>query len=188
VITFLVAAILAGLVALARGGSLKALAETQFTWVGLVLAGLALQLAAQIWAPPWLDGGAGTAVIVVSNLLVVAFLWANRRHPGVALIGIGLALNVLVIGLNGAMPVSVEAARSAGVPAPPEGRADVEHERLNDDTRLPWMADVLAIPHAQQVFSVGDVVLGLGVAQLVYRRATSNKRGRRAATGTPASD
>jgi hypothetical protein len=188
VITFLVAAILAGVFALLRGGSLKALAETEFTWVWLLFAGLAVQLTAQIWAPSWLDGGSGTAVIVISNLLVVAFLYVNRRHPGMGLIAIGLALNVVVIGMNGAMPVSIEAARSAGVPPVPEGRADVEHERLNDDTKLPWLADVLAIPHLQQVFSVGDVVLGLGVAQLVYRRATSNKRGRRAATETAASD
>ena len=181
-VTFLIAAVIAGAVAVLRGGSLKALADTRFEMVWLLFAGLALQLGAQIWAPSWLDGAPGTAVIVVSNLAVVVFLIANRRLPGVLLIALGLGLNVLVIALNGAMPVSLAAARSAGVDPPPPGRADVEHERLNDDTKLPWLTDVLAIPRAQQVFSVGDVVLGLGVADLVYRRATSNKKGRRRAS------
>jgi uncharacterized protein DUF5317 len=188
VIIFLVAAIVAGATAVARGGSLKALADTKFAWVALLFVGLGIQLGAQIWAPSWLDGAAGTALLVGTNLLVVVFLFMNRALPGIYLIAGGLALNVLVITLNGAMPVSLEAARSAGMEPPPPGRADVEHERLNDDTTLPWLADVIAVPRVPQVFSVGDVVLGLGVAQLVYRQATSNKRRRRAATGTAASD
>lgn len=187
-ITFILAALLAAAVALLRGGSLKALADTQFDWLWLLFAGLAIQLTAQIWAPEWLDGATGTAVIVFSNVLVVAFLIANRRMPGMVLIGLGLALNVVVIAANGAMPVSVSASRTAGVDPPPRGIADVEHERLDEDTKLPWLADVLAIPKTHEVFSVGDVVLGLGVAQLVYRRATWNKRPRRAATGPAASD
>lgn len=174
-ITFLFAAFVAAGVAVARGGSLKSLADTQFRWLWLLFAGLAIQLGAQIWAPAWLDGWAGTAVIVGSNAIVLVFLVANREKPGIPLIVAGLALNVIVIAANGAMPVSVAASRSAGVPAPPLGRSDIEHERLGDDTKLPWLADVLAIPHLQQVFSFGDVVLGLGVADLVYRRASSGK-------------
>jgi hypothetical protein len=187
-IAFLLAGLLAALAAVVRGGSMKALADTQFEWTWLLFAGLAIQLTAQIWSPEWLDGAAGTAVIVGSNVLVVVFLVANRRLPGVLLIGLGLALNVIVIAANGAMPVSVSASRSAGVEPPPPGVADVEHERLDDDTKLPWLADVLAIPGAREVFSVGDVILALGIGDLVYRRATWNKRPRRAATGSAASD
>lgn len=187
-ITFVLAAILAAVFALLRGGSLKTLADTKFDWLWLLFAGLAIQLAAQIWAPEWLDGVPGTLVIVASNFLVVAFLLLNRNLPGIALIGVGLALNVVVIAANGAMPVSVSASRTAGVDPPPPGIADVEHERLNDDTKLPWLADVLAIPNTKEVFSVGDVVLALGVGNLVYRRTTWDKRPRRAARGTAASD
>lgn len=187
-ILFLLAGLVAATIAWMRGGSMKALADTQFAWLWLLFAGLAMQIVAAIWAPEWLDGAAGTAVIIASNLLVVAFLVANRRLPGILLIGFGLALNVVVIAANGAMPVSVSASRSAGVEPPPPGVADVEHERLDDDTKLPWLADVLAIPGTLEVFSVGDVVLALGVGDLVYRRAMSNKRPRRAASGPAASD
>jgi hypothetical protein len=187
-ITFVFAALVAGIAAALRGGSLKALADTQFGWLWLLFAGLAVQLTAQIWSPDWLEGAAGAAVIVVSNLLVGAFVVANRRIPGMLLIGAGLALNVIVIGANGAMPVSASAARSAGVEPPELGVGDVEHELLDDDTNLPWLGDVLSFPGIPGVFSVGDVVLALGVGQLVYRRATWNKRPRRTATGTAASD
>ena len=187
-ITFVLAAVIAGIAAILRGGSLKALADTQFGWLWLLFAGLALQLGAQIWSPEWLEGGAGPAVIVASNLLVVGFLIANRRIPGVILIGVGLALNVIVIAANGAMPVSATAARNAGVEPPGPGVGDVEHELLDDGTKLPWLGDVLSFPGIPGVFSVGDVVLALGVGQLVYRRATWNKRPRRAASGTAASD
>lgn len=187
-ITFVIAAVVAATVALLRGGSLKALADTQFEWLWLLFAGLALQLGAQIWAPDWLEGGAGTAVIIGSNLLVVAFLLLNRGLPGLALIGVGLAMNVIVIAANWAMPVSASASRTAGIDPPPPGIADVEHELLTDDTKLPWLADAIAIPRTYEVFSVGDVVLALGVGHLIYRRATWNKRPRRAARGTAASD
>jgi hypothetical protein len=188
VITFVFAAAVAGLAAALRGGSIKALADTHFRWVWVLFAGLAVQLTAQIWAPDWLDGAAGTAVIIASNVLVGTFLVANRRVPGIALIFIGLVLNVVVITANGAMPVSASAARNAGVEPPGTGVGDVEHELLDDDTNLPWLGDVLSFSGIPGVFSVGDVVLALGVGQLVYRRATSNKRPRRAATGTAASD
>lgn len=187
-IAFLLAGLLATGVALLRGGSLKALAETEFEWLWVLFLGLALQLGAQIWAPEWLDGAPGTAVIVVSNALVVVFLLINRAMPGVILIGLGLAMNVTVIVANGAMPVSASASRSAGIEPPPPGVADVEHELLDDDTKVPWLADVLAIPGTREVFSVGDVVLALGVGHLVYRRTTWNKRPRRAATGPATSD
>jgi hypothetical protein len=188
VITFVLAALIAGIAARLRGGSLKALADTQFGWLWLLFTGLAIQLTAQIWSPDWLEGAAGTAVIVASNLLVGAFLVMNRAIPGMALILVGLALNVLVITANGAMPVSASAARNAGVEPPGPGVGDVEHELLDDDTILPWLGDVLSFPGLPGVFSVGDVVLALGVGQLVYRRATWNRKPRRAATGTAASD
>jgi hypothetical protein len=153
-----------------------------------LFAGLAVQLTAQIWSPDWLGGVAGTAVILASNLLVAAFLVMNRRIPGLALILVGLALNVVVIAANGAMPVSASAARNAGVEPPGEGVGDVEHELLTDETNLPWLGDVLSFPGLPGVFSVGDVVLALGVGQLVYSRATWNKGPRRAAREPAASD
>ena len=186
-ITFLIAAFVAGGVALLRGGSLKALGETQFRYLWLVFGGLALQLIAD-FASPSLGEGPGVAIVLLANLAIVGFLIGNRHLPGMILIGVGLMLNVLVISLNGGMPVSTRAAEIAGFSSEDLDNPGVEHERLDDETILPWLGDAIPIPGTQVVLSVGDVVLGIGVADLVYRRTISNKRGKRAARGTATSD
>ena len=53
-----------------------------------------------------------------------------------------------------------------------------KHEHLDDDTILPWIGDVIGIPVAKEVVSLGDVVLALGIARLIYYQTTSNRRGR----------
>ncbi|MFN2595096.1 MAG: DUF5317 domain-containing protein, partial [Actinomycetota bacterium] len=100
---------------------------------------------------------------------IAALLFANRNLPGLAPAGLGLALNLPVIGLNGAMPVSVSAARDAGVKA---NLNDIgfKHERMDSATRLRFLGDVIPIPNSQQIFSAGDIVLALGIGWLVYRR------------------
>ena len=56
----------------------------------------------------------GTVALIASYVLLGAFAWVNRRLPAVWLIIIGLALNILVIGVNGGMPVSAAAIETAG--------------------------------------------------------------------------
>jgi hypothetical protein len=66
--------------------------------------GVLLQLALVLhqMAHPRLAGG-----------VVLAFVWANRLLPGMALVFLGFAANAAVITANGAMPVD-EAARREG--------------------------------------------------------------------------
>ena len=168
IVTLLLAVAAAG-VAVLRGGSLESLAATKFRWSGLLFAGLGGQIAIEMWSPEWLDEGAGLAVLLLSNALVAGFLAANVHLPGVALAAIGMALNVIVIAANGAMPVSTRALEKAGFEGD-VGDFGTKHELLDEDTRAPWLADVIPVPYARAIISLGDVVLALGIAQLVYRR------------------
>ncbi len=162
--------IIAAALAVARGGSLQALAATHFELGPVLFAGLAVQLGFDIWAPEWLTRDGALGILIVSNIAVVAFLAMNRHLPGLWLVALGLLLNLIVIGANGAMPVSVEGARAAGLPPPPvEGT--VKHERVDEDTKLPWLADVIPLPGMRQILSVGDFILILGLARLVYVQA-----------------
>ncbi|MDQ3958090.1 MAG: DUF5317 domain-containing protein [Actinomycetota bacterium] len=187
-LTALAIALVVGLVALARGGSLHDLAETTFRWTPLLFAGLALQIVFGAWAPSWLDRRGALAVVLLSNLAVAVWLVVNRRLPGLLLAGAGMALNVLVIVSNGAMPVLDRSADAAGVSQSLDD-AGLKHERLDDDTVLPWLGDAIPVPPTREVLSVGDVVLALGLAQLVDARMTAHKKGRhRAGKGSsPAS-
>lgn len=160
---------------LARGGSLRSLAETRFRWFILLFEGLAIQVVFDIWDPAGLDRGDALAVLLLSNAAVGGFILLNLRVPGMLLAGLGLALNVIVISANQAMPVSAHAARNAGID--PLGETTLlKHERLNSDTRFRWLADVIPVPGLKEILSVGDLVLALGVARLVYARTAAGNR------------
>lgn len=172
----IVAIALAVVTGLVRGGSLDSLSRTQFRWTVLLLEGLLIQLVFDLWDPPGLTRGGALVILIASNAAVAGFLFLNRRAPGMLLIGVGLILNVIVISANQAMPVSRAAAASAGLPAPPASSGELKHELLNDETVLPFLADVIPIPGLNEVLSLGDVVLALGVARLVYARTVALKQ------------
>jgi hypothetical protein len=168
----IVAAVGAALVGRVRGGSLDALAATKLRWPVFLVAGLGLQIGFALWSPSWTNEAIAVAVVIASDVLVGVFVVANRRLAGMVTIGMGLLLNLVVIAANGAMPVSPGAARIAGarVPGP---HPDIKHERLGRATILPLLGDVIPLPHLGEVMSVGDVVLAIGIARLVYLRTTS---------------
>ena len=172
----LIAAVLIAVFAVLRGGSLHALAETKLRWLPLLFAGFVFQIGFMLLSLD-LSEEVELAILIASNALVLVFVLANRHMAGMLLVGIGLALNVIVITANGAMPVSARSAEIAGVNKSLDD-AGLKHERLTDDTILPWLGDVLPVPGLVEVLSVGDVVLGLGIARLVYTRTMSSKRGR----------
>lgn len=161
-------------VAVLRGGSLRGLSETKFRWVPLLFAGLVVQIAFDVLAPRLLEGTGALAVVLLTNLAVAGFVLGNRKLPGMVLAGAGLALNVIVIASNGAMPVSPKAVAIAD--APSLDAAGIKHERLTEETILPWLGDVIPLPGTGLIVSVGDVVLGAGIARLVYVRTTSSRR------------
>jgi hypothetical protein len=61
----------------------------------------------------------------------------------------------------------------------------VKHEIAGPDTVLPFLGDVIPLPYLSRIISVGDVVLAIGIAILVYRRTMGDegkRAGKRAAT------
>jgi hypothetical protein len=161
--------VVALLVALAvgrlAGGSVTALTTLVLRRRRLVVAALGAQLAGVV-----VGGPVHAAGLLVSTALVAAFLAANRGVRGTGLVALGLAANALVVALNGAMPVSTDAAARAGTATHDLlSGADPRHELVVDGTRLPWLADVVPVPMPlrPEVVSPGDVLVTAGVAQLV---------------------
>jgi len=165
----LVVAIVAVVVALLQGGSLERLADTKFRAVPLLLLGLALQIVFGFWSPSWMTDGLGLAVLIVSNVLVLAWLIVNRSLPGLLIAAAGLLMNLVVISANGAMPVSADAVRTAGGETLEISEEGLKHEVLDDDTRLGFLGDIIPLP-ALGIWSVGDLVLAAGLALLAYRQ------------------
>lgn len=181
-ILVLVLVVAAAIVGLVRGGSLDSLANTRLRWLPLLFGALVLQLGFDLWDPSWLGDSGDLAVLLASHVGVALFLGLNWKLPGMALAAVGFALNVIVIGANGAMPISDRAAEIAGL----EGFDEfgIKHEPLDNDTALPWLADVIPIPGTGKIISVGDIALAAGIGWLVYRRTTTDD-GREAEPATP---
>ena len=82
-----------------------------------------------------------------------------------ALTALGAVLNLLAITANGGvMPASPAALAAAGLPADEPG---FQSSTAVDDPRLAFLGDVFAIPASwplSNVFSVGDVLIGVGLA------------------------
>jgi hypothetical protein len=154
---------------LLRGGRFRYLAERPLVASWLLFTGVAIQVAVDLAAARDLlpDAGlAGWTLLLLSQLLVVAFLLANRRLPGVWLVATGLLLNALVIAANRAMPVdpaAIAALGLEGVEVPPG-----KHTLLTEATRLPWLADIIPVPWLRSILSIGDLVIAAGLVPLTH--------------------
>jgi len=101
-------------------------------------------------------------------LLLAAAL--NRDLPGIGLLGLGLFLNLLVVAANGGlMPISIEAARRAGlfdVIAALQATGRHRHVALmNEGTKLRFLGDTIVLGYplpSAKVFSPGDILVALG--------------------------
>lgn len=155
-------------VAVVRGGSLENLAQTRFGWIWVLIAALVIQIGTDILGYEGLARPLAALLLAITYLGAAVFLALNRSLPGMAIAASGMMLNAIVILANGAMPVSLWAARVAGIDE--LGDLGVKHEVAGPDTALPFLADVIPIPNALQIISFGDVVLGVGIAVLVYRQ------------------
>ncbi len=179
----LLLAVVAGLLAgLTRAWIRKRSYQTRtlkFLW--LVTVGVLPQLAA-FFIPGVRDLIPETLVkifLFLSYLALLAFILGNLRHPGMWIIGTGLASNFLVILVNGGlMPISPktvqqifpQAAQEYILPGMRLGWSkDIIVPEVN--TRFIWLTDKFITPklvNMQYAFSVGDVIIAIGIFWLLW--------------------
>lgn len=179
-VDFIVVALVVGFL---LRGRLANLAEVEVR--GLVLAVLAVVVQYGIEyvdAAGWLDIRPFAPYIYVATLLFLfAVIWLNRRSPAIVLMGAGIFLNFLVIAANGGkMPVSAEGLAKAGMEEYIEilqGDTVLTHRLIGDETRLAFLADIFALPSPYpfpRVFSIGDVLLGVGACWFLIGGMTAH--------------
>jgi hypothetical protein len=161
---FLVAVVvLSTLVVPLAGGRLGVLADLRLrrAWAIYVALGLAI-LGIGL---PGLPDGVRSLLLVAAYPAGAVFLVANWQVPGLLLAALGAALNLLAIAANGGvMPASPDALVAAGLPVDAPG---FQNSTALADPRLAFLGDVFAIPASwplSNVFSVGDVLIGAGLA------------------------
>jgi hypothetical protein len=162
---FILYAVLAGLViGLVSGGSVARLGNLRFSWAPLIVVGMVVQLLLFSTSLGDALGAAAPLVYVASNVAVLVAVWKNRSIPGLPLVLVGGAANLLAICANGGyMPVSSAALTALGRGAP-DGYVN---SRFVDGAVLGPLTDQFAMPAwmpMANIFSVGDVLIGVGVA------------------------
>lgn len=150
------------------GGRLERLGELRFEWGWLAVAGLAVQVvlfSGTIEAG--LGMGVGAAIYVASTGAVLVAVWRNLSVPGLPVVAVGAISNLAAIVANeGIMPTTAAALDAAGMDAE-EG---FSNSAVVPDPVLAPLTDVFALPPwlpLANVFSIGDVLIGLGIVLVI---------------------
>jgi Family of unknown function (DUF5317) len=177
---FILYAVAAGLaIGLLTGGSVGRLGELRFAWAPLIAIGMVVQVL--LFSTPVGDalGPAAPAAYVASNLAVLVAVARNVAIPGLPLVLLGGIANLVAIVANGGfMPVSADALAAIGR-APREGYTN---NLESDAALLGPLTDIFPMPAwlpMANIFSIGDVLIGVGAAIAIV--VTMHGRGRRIA-------
>ena len=150
------------------GGRLDRLGELQFEWGWLAVAGLAIQIVLfSGFVDAGLGRGVGEAIYVASTGAVLLAVWRNLSVPGLPVVAVGAISNLAAIVANeGIMPTTAEALAAAGMGAD-EG---FSNSAVVADPALAPLTDIFALPPwlpLSNVFSIGDVLIGLGIVLVI---------------------
>ena len=162
------------------GGSLSALGDLRFRHVWLVIAAIGLQVLIISVIPDKLTWS-HVPIHLMSYVAAIAFIALNRRISGVVVIGAGGLMNLTAIALNGGvMPAREAALRSAGIV---HDAGQFANSTTVADARVAFLGDIFSIPEGvpilNNVFSLGDILIGIGVLMLVYGVCLKERRRRR---------
>jgi uncharacterized protein DUF5317 len=169
------------------GGRVGALSNLGFRWAGLALAGLLVQVVLFTPTGDDLAGAWGPPIYVASTAAVFVAVARNLRIRGLEIVALGALSNLAAIALNGgAMPADPAALRTAGLDGP---GAHTNSVVIADPVLRP-LTDIFAVPAGipfANVFSVGDVLIGLGivVAIVVAMRSGATRNAGTTSPGAP---
>jgi hypothetical protein len=157
------------LIVAATGAPVKRLADLRIRHVWLLWAALADQILV-ISIIPDTHPVPLAAAHIASYGLAAACLWTNRRLPGIWCIGAGGLLNGVTIALNGGtLPASASALAASGHDGAP---GEFANSAVLPDAKLAVFGDIFATPSwvpGNNVFSIGDVLIWVGLAWLLWR-------------------
>ena len=174
---FILYAVVIGLVVgFLGGGRLSAIGDLRFRWAPLVIAGFLAQVVLFSDAVAERVGDLGPALYVGSTLVVIVAVLRNAGVPGIPLVALGAASNLAAIVANGGfMPASPAAMAALGKDVP----TIYSNSAVLAQPALAPLTDIFALPSwlpFNNIFSIGDVILAVGVALAI---ATAMRRDRR---------
>lgn len=128
----------------------------------LAVLGVALALLASV-----VHGDAAVLADALSIATLASFAGVNRSITGIAVVGVGLILNLGAVVLNNGMPVRGDALVDADVVTRAEladhDEPSPRHVETDADS-FGWLGSIVPIGLTQEVVSFGDLIVLLGLA------------------------
>jgi hypothetical protein len=162
-------------IALVTGGRLRNIAATQLHRPGILAAAVGIQLVLEILHPTrGTVGRVASVLLVISYLLLLAFCGLNLRLRGLAVVAVGIALNGVVIALNQGMPIRA-----------PEAAVETttKHHAERPSDRLTFLGDIILVPALRQSLSFGDLIMLVGLVDVVFHCSRNPAARRRVSAG-----
>jgi hypothetical protein len=145
-------------------GSLDGLLRLEFRWAALAVGGLFVQVILFTPLGSSVAGDVVPPIYIASTLAVFVAVVRNLRLPGMAIVAVGALCNLVAISANGGlMPAGPGALAFAGFSGP----GDHTNSVILEAPMFEPLTDIYALPAwlpLANVFSVGDVLIGIGVA------------------------
>lgn len=145
------------------GGRPAGLGEIRFRWPWVIIGALLVQVA--LFSGPVTEriGDLGPLIYVASTAAVLVAILADRAIPGIPVVALGAACNLLAIMANGGyMPAAPSALVALG-----KGEPTVySNSSVVADPALWFLTDRFVMPHwvpFANVFSIGDVIIVIGI-------------------------
>ena len=176
---FFVTVALALGVALVTGGSLRSIAATELRHPGILAVAVGIQLALEVLHPTsGTLGHMASALLVASYVFLLLFCAANLRLRGLAVVAVGIALNGVVITLNSGMPVRA-----------PEAAVEqtTKHHAERPSDKLTGLGDIILVSAVRQSLSFGDLIMMVGLVDVVFHCSRNPQVRRRLAAADPKS-
>jgi hypothetical protein len=166
-------------------GSLRNLVQARFRSVWLLAVYVVGSIAARF------ELRFSFALLLVGMFAFVVFAFRNALPvPGMAIVGLGLLLNLIVTANNGGMPYRPSAVVSAGAVSsksadliPKDGV--VQHAERDSD-QLMMFADVIPLRLLREVVSIGDVLVALGLGLVAFSAVARSLAGEHSRNAAPA--
>jgi len=166
------------------GGRVDGILALRFRWPALAIGGLLVQVVLFSELGDRLAGDFDRQVYVLSTLAVLGAVLRNLALPGLPLVALGALSNLAAIVANGGlMPADPAALRIAGFDGPGEHTNSI----VLADPALRPLTDIFALPAGipfANVFSVGDVLIAIGIAWAIVAAMRSRTGGAPAETTT----
>jgi Family of unknown function (DUF5317) len=158
------------LVVLLTRGRVQGITKLHLSGAWLLAVGLVIQAVLEIIRFPHRDiTTIGYTSLMASYVLILAFCIGNLSIRGFGVIAVGVAMNALVIGLNQGMPTKPIGTDSQGHRVFKPVEQTVKHRQSRGDDLLGFLGDRILFPEPfNEIVSFGDLVIAVGICELVY--------------------